>query len=203
MPERSFQPHSIGGFSSTTPSYTHLRSISFDQSYLPPCTSKDLPPTPPELESAYGYGFPRQSSRRPVQEVYPIVSAWSLDEEDTSEEEVVGSPSSMGSTTPMMESILGKARANGKELKRKLSCLSLSPRKGGERERRVEEEEESEMQEVEVESGLYDPQPSSWSSSTDSNRSTYSQWEAIRLRVSIYLYWKRQALARKLSFRSS
>jgi len=207
MPEHTFQAHSIGGLTSTTPSYAHLRSISFDHSYLPP--------TPPEMEQAererahtYGYGQTPRTPRRPIQDLYPIVSAWSLDEDEREDgcesDEDLDTPNSM---TPMMETIFERARQNGRVLKRKLSCLT--PRRDGSssrsrsRGRRLSDDVELQEAGLDSRDGVYDPQPSSWSSSTDSNRSTYSQWEAIRLRVSIYLYWKRQALARKLSFRSS
>jgi hypothetical protein len=121
MPDSPFQSHSIGGFASTSQHHAHLRSISFDQAYLPP--------TPPpkngqSFEHADGYSIPAARSEG-VQDLYPIV-AWTFEPDSSQSRDFPEEEDSASSiATPTKETILDRARANSKCLKRKLSSLAL------------------------------------------------------------------------------
>lgn len=178
---RPSTPNSIAGFTGTTPPTHHLRSISFDHSYLPP-------PVPPKNE----YTLPR--SYLPAQNLYPIFStssAWSSDSEDREERQEISNnlrkrhsyrlrrkakqnpyldydfeeadegmgPEVDSPATSVSSSFfdsLGSLKKSSGSIKRRLG--RLSPLK------RSSHDDDDELDDIDIdqESGIYDPNPYEW-----------------------------------------
>jgi hypothetical protein len=137
--------NTIAGSSRTSPSPPHLRSISFDDSFIPP-------PVPPKDSPTL------QPSYR-VPEFYPIVSTWSIDSEE--EEELRRRRERGDCTAPAPICFLRRARNNSKVIKRKLSFLT--PRRDRSRRESLDNDHDDEVDmDMSIESGVDESQSSEW-----------------------------------------